>query len=56
MEPTMMALAILEHMRQILGSVNPNFSYWKRRVDLALVNEEELTKLLSRAWDGEFHD
>jgi hypothetical protein len=56
MSPRIQALAILEHMRQTLGSVNPKFSYWKRRVDVALVNDKELIALLRGSQDGIFHD
>jgi len=56
MDPKIQILAILEHMRYLLSPVDPKFSYWKRRVNAALVNEQELIKLLSGTFDGVFHD
>jgi len=56
MDLKMQVLAIMENMRHILGPVNPKTSYWQRRVNSALVNEQELIALLKGSWDGRFHD
>ena len=56
MDPKMRVLAIMENMRRILGPVNPKTSYWQRRVNVALVDEQQLIALLRDSQDGKFHD
>lgn len=56
MDPRIQLLAILENMRHLFGSTSPQFSYWRRRVNSALVDDKDLFILLKNTQDGQFHD